>query len=737
MAMPRTLRPPVDISRLVQRSVDAESPPDTVFESPQIPKSAAQQMIKREPAGLLDTSQVLEAAMQPVSRVAMQQLIKRNPVELPSLSQQVLEAAMQPPSKVVVQQLIKRNPISLPDLSQIPEVAIQPVALWQPPKGLDYLSPCTRVDSQHATQILNLWLDRGKIRSRYGTVAVGSGVANLMAVINFISSNGVGHLLRFTTTHMEQWDGTNWYEVYHSLTGSTTDQFTFTSFGGKLLFSNGVDGILEYDFDTGTILVLDGAPPCKQLTVFNGRVIASNVLQAGNRLVSRVAWSAKNNSHIWSESTHATSTVIALVSTSTLDVEVATIVGKNGDGTPVTETKTLLGVGEVISDNEYISITSISLATAAIGIVSIKQGSGGTVLDTIPAGTNSCGALEIIQDATVLLGSGYEDLISTPGGQLDQQRGVWPITDTIALCVRSKSVWQMMATGNFDAPFVFARLYDSIGSDAPASIVALPSAIVGLFNDNVYIMSHQMLQPIGDVQMQDGRCIGVRDVILSETTNPAGAIGMFDPITRNYWLTNQTYVYRYSILDQGWTRHQYPYAVRHIMQTKSAISGLSIAQLSGTIASLVGTIADLVGTVALSGNYFVSLVSGTGYVIHEDPTATNDADGEAGTVSSDISIATGAIMFASSLRRNQIVQVQLECTVDYEQDLLLELSRDGGVSWETYSTVTALTGANVILPFRHTVDSRLISLRLSSTVLGQLTIVGLWALGQPGALVIL
>jgi hypothetical protein len=530
-------------------------------------------------------------------------------------------------------------------LAQAPGIAPVPIDIWAPPKGLDYLSPHVKIDKQHASQMLNIWLDRGTQRSRYGTVAIGSGIANLMAVMNFVDASGVGTLIRFTKTKVQRWDGSSWNDVYSGFTGGVDDHFAFTSFNNKLLFSNGVDGIFEFDFDLGTVILIQGAPPCKQLTTFDGRVLASNVLQSGNQFASRIVWSVKNNSHIWPDTT--------------------------------------------------------------------------------------------VTDETLKIGSGFEDLLSTPGGHIDQQRGVWPISDVIGLVVRSESVWQIMATGLADAPFKFDRLYDNIGSDAPRTIDTLPGMIIGLFNDDFYILSDKSIDRIGGL---------IRDQVLIETTEPADAVGMYDPQTMNYWFSNQSNVYRYSLNDKGWSRHQYPFAITQMMRTKSSVSGLTIDELTGTIDdldTLYPTIDKMVGTVSVVGNYFVSSQLVTvfgypelGYVIQESASLQTDASGTNGTaspVNSNISLSTGGIAFGATLTRNQILQAQLECDVAAVQTLLMEISRDGGQSWETYSLVSLSPDANQVIPFRKTVDSRLITLRLSSATLGKLRITCLWAVGQPGA----
>jgi hypothetical protein len=517
-------------------------------------------------------------------------------------------------------------------LMQAEGIALEPFACWQPPKGVNYLDPLTRMDKEYASQITNWWLDRGVLKSRFGTTALGASVADLMAVLNFIDGSGVAYLLRFTISKMQTWDGVSWTDVAGvTFTGTTSDYFTFTAFGGKLILSNGVDGIFEYNFQTGLLTKIDGAPACRQLTTFDGRVLASNVLDptTGSRLPSRVVWSVKNNHLIWPDS------------------------------------------GGFTDDQK--------------------------------------------------LGSGFEDLLNTPGGQIDEQRGIWPVTDTIALVVRSRSVWQATTTDNFDAPFAFGRLYDNIGCDSPLSIDTVPGGIIGLFTDgSFYLMSNTEIKEIG---------AKVKDQILTETTLVTAA-GMYDSLTRNYWFANESFVYRYSLIDQGWSRHQYPFQIRQMMHTKSAISGLTIDQLVGTIDGLVGSIDSLVGHEVVVGNFFATT---SGYAIKEDDTQIDDADGAGGRIDSSTEIRTGAIQYATALQYQTTLQAHLEFEADMTHDIVVEYSIDKGNSWNTYSlaSLTATLGPTVVA-FRRTVESKLFQLRITSTMLGKTKIINFLALGQKG-----
>lgn len=533
-----------------------------------------------------------------------------------------------------------RQMVPLPEYSQQPGITLEPIPCWQPPKGLDYNTALNRMGREFSPQITNLWLDRGVIRSRYGTKDIGTGIADLMAVLNFINSEGVAQLLRFTTTLMQLWDGASWNTLASIFTGSTSDKFTFTAYNNNLIFSNGIDGMYEYDFDTGTVTKIDGAPACRQVTTFDGRVLASNVVDplTGSRLASRVVWSVKNNSKIWPDTTD-------------------------------------------------------------------------DPLDTPE------------EAAQKKLGSGFEDMLSTPGGQIDQQRGIWPVTDTTALAVRSRSVWQLVVTGNFDAPFRFDRLYDNLGSDAPYSIDTVPGGIIGLFNDDIYVMSQQDIRPIGSL---------IKDQVLAETTVLNDCAGMFDPATKQYWLTNQSFVYRYSFTDQGWSRHQYPFGIRSVMHTKSSVTGLAIDQLPGDIDSLPGAIDSLIGTGVTIGNFFATT---TGFVVQEDATQMDDTNGVGGRAAAPIEIQTTSIQYGVSLQRNRTLQAQIEYEAENPQTLIAEYSLDK-TTWLAYSSLeVAPTTGPVIAPFRHTIDARQFQLRIRSTGLGRIKIIGLWMFGQRGALV--
>ena len=96
------------------------------------------------------------------------------------------------------------------------------------------------------------------------------------------------------------------------------------------------------------------------------------------------------------------------------------------------------------------------------------------------------------------LGSGFEDLKSEPGGKNDTQTAVVPITDQIAYCIRSNSVWQVSLTGDFDAPLNFSMLMEGIGSRYPQTCVGIPQGVICVGdNGNVWLIGPSGVKDIG------------------------------------------------------------------------------------------------------------------------------------------------------------------------------------------------------------------------------------------------
>lgn len=178
------------------------------------------------------------------------------------------------------------------------EVALQPY--WAPPKGLNLTNRLSRLSPQEASDIKNMVLDDGSLKSRLGTSAVGTATDDIMAVIAFVTPSQTGHLLRVTTTGIDRWDGTTWTSVASTIfNGGTTDYFSFAGWGNELLMTNGVDKVYSYNPVTGEKGFIADSVPAKHITVFGGRVVLTGVRDGGYKAF-RIKWSVKNDNTDWS-----------------------------------------------------------------------------------------------------------------------------------------------------------------------------------------------------------------------------------------------------------------------------------------------------------------------------------------------------------------------------------------------------------------------------------------------------
>jgi hypothetical protein len=164
------------------------------------------------------------------------------------------------------------------------------------------------------------------------------------------------------------------------------------------------------------------------------------------------------------------------------------------------------------------------------------------------------------------IGAGYDDLISSPGGGIDESYGVYPVNDAQALIVRAHSIWLMSLTGDVNVPHRFSMLYANFGCNDPYSIVPVPGGIIGLFRDNVYFVNEATIQPLGNPIVSMFRVANNENMIVRNTDTQA--VGAYDPDVREYRLALRlvggSMVMRYGVTHQRWSQDWYPVKIKHI-----------------------------------------------------------------------------------------------------------------------------------------------------------------------------
>lgn len=475
-----------------------------------------------------------------------------------------------------------------------PEAVAKDVPFWAPPKGVNYLARASRIDTSHAWEQRNFEILDGVIRPRRYTNALGLASSVPCEVGTFVTSDGYIHIFRMTNSTIERWNGASWVAPTNApvLNGGADDHLSYTAWNNTMVWTNGKDGLYEWNWSSDTVTLITAQYIPKSLTTFMSRIFLSNVYESGPaaQLSNRLRWSVKDNS---------------------LDY--------------------------------------------------------------------------------TALGSGYEDFLSTPGGYVDKIQCTVPINDSQALVIRENSTWVISETGDVDAPVRVGRQFAGLGTQAPRSVVEVPGGAIGLFNDSIYVVTESNLQNIGQLVIRR---------IQERTLDFSRCCAAFDNRLKRYCLVTydevelQSVVYIYSMPDDAWTTHVYPYRINSVKYAQSPLVGLTIDTMTGTFDAASGTIDSETSSANSSQLLFGAMEDALNYwVIGEvEPTSTTLID-----QSSQASIVTGLIQASSPLEETYLLEVQIEYEADVETLVTLYYTNDLGRSWFQYSTarVPATNGPKV------------------------------------------
>lgn len=269
------------------------------------------------------------------------------------------------------------------------------------------------------------------------------------------------------------------------------------------------------------------------------------------------------------------------------------------------------------------------------------------------------------------LGSGYEDLLSAPGGRPDKQTAIVPISDEAAYCVRSNSVWQMGNTGDFDSPFSFSQLFAGIGSKLPATVARIARGFIAVgdngqvwqvtpegYEDISFQVSDEFKVPVVD----QGRMSASFDFKFSEYRVV---------IPGENSLAAQK-VMRYSILNKAWTEDVYPFPIRSIAYSQV----------------LTDDVVTLGAGVRYPGCIY-AMADDARWVVKDDPaendSLTRDVNYAGVRVGSGFRLESGDVKVGDPIYRQEFAE--LICWYESAQPVTLnfDYSYDGGVVWNLAS----------------------------------------------------
>lgn len=333
------------------------------------------------------------------------------------------------------------------------------------------------------------------------------------------------------------------------------------------------------------------------------------------------------------------------------------------------------------------------------------------------------------------VGSGFEDLRSAAGGRSDSQTAVIPVSDDTAILIRTGSVWQMVQTGDFDAPFQFTRIVEGSGGKYPRCCAAIPGGAMWLGQDgSCWIMR------LGE------RPRDISGPIYKQLRTTPGllrlATAMYDPRYDEFRIcipTNDAtagVVYRYNLKADLWTEDSYKFPIRSMSFALYA-QAITIDELIGIIDDLPGVIDDLTEGFQKAETMF-SMADPRRYTVIENLALNvnplRDILYDGTRTDGSFRIETAPVK-KDPLHRTEVLDMILEYETDMDSDFDFYYSEDGGATWTLlYNIAVTTTAGPRLLPLQYPIDRDQTMLAIASDDVSSMRIIDLFAMVRGGGL---
>jgi hypothetical protein len=322
------------------------------------------------------------------------------------------------------------------------------------------------------------------------------------------------------------------------------------------------------------------------------------------------------------------------------------------------------------------------------------------------------------------VGSGYEDLRSTPDGYIGGMLSLFPVTDDTALLLRGDSVWLVSQTGIAEAPFRFNRLFASQSLVSPFAACAVPGGVVGLFTDGFHFVTPGEIRPVGEQ---------IARHVLDNLRDPRSISCAYDKVFRRIGFLvkelSDTVLWVMHLDRYKWTRYEYPFVPVHVSTVHYRKSILNVDDLIGNVDDLVGPVDEL-GTTSMQSGF---VLCDQEFVYREDQESTTDSIGFA-DATSQIELRSGLIYAEDPDQRAKIIGARLMYRSADTRTLYWYVSSDAGQTWMLWSTsVLQPTAYNRIAYMSRPFAAEQVMVKCTTDGLGDIKLLSLSLKVDPGA----
>lgn len=292
------------------------------------------------------------------------------------------------------------------------------------------------------------------------------------------------------------------------------------------------------------------------------------------------------------------------------------------------------------------------------------------------------------------VGSGEENLVQGASSLGDDITGLWPLGDVLVI-LRQRSVWIAERRPSADNPFVFRKIIDRVGCDAPFGSCLIDNAIVfcNVAQEAVYMFSLGEGLKLINGDVKDGFFSGIQDLSYLELEWDVQEKELLVKVPNVSGSRYSTKMWVWNALSGAWSYDAMPaFVTLASAGSGTNSSNMRIDDLIGNIDGLLGSI-DSLGNISGESQLFESMYFGMpdGNIISYDYGAVSDAG---------VPITATAISQDMGKRatRRTVQDLGWEVRVTDAASVSLSQSRDAE-TWKNVKTVGAfLSTRKLLLP---------------------------------------
>jgi hypothetical protein len=295
--------------------------------------------------------------------------------------------------------------------------------------------------------------------------------------------------------------------------------------------------------------------------------------------------------------------------------------------------------------------------------------------------------------------AGISPLLESPGDYADFISGVFGFTNVL-IVMRERSIWMATKQPIGTDPFFFSATVSGIGSNCPDSIVIIPNGLIWVDTITGSVWAYEL----GNAPERIG--LPIEKDLVKNITDPNLIFGSYSPANVEYTAcipivgSRLVKCWTFNFRSKSWSYDEIE-GVTDIDDSLALPRVISIDALLGTIDALTSSIDSLGSAAVISSTRLICIDDGptidelvgtiNGLVGSIDNLSTIELNKEDTNTDTDNGVPYETIIASKDFNfpslEYYVAEVKLEYIAYKSGTLILEYSKDGGITWTTKKSI--------------------------------------------------